>query len=71
MMDLEFLSQVQQAYRAVQNDQVAALMSFDDEALLTRDEWERADGGGGDTRILKEGKVIEKGGLTFLRFRAP
>ena len=65
MMDLEFLSQVQQAYRAVQNDQVAALMSFDDEALLTRDEWERADGGGGDTRILKEGKVIEKGGLNF------
>ncbi|MDA9863943.1 oxygen-dependent coproporphyrinogen oxidase [Flavobacteriales bacterium] len=65
MMDTGFLSMVQDAFRTVQNEQVAALMAFDDEVDLTRDHWKRESGGGGDTRILKEGKVIEKGGLNF------
>ena len=55
MIDTEFLAKVQDAFRTVQNEQVAALMAFDDEAGLTRDHWKRANGGGGDTRILTEG----------------
>ncbi len=65
MVDSDFLSKVQRSFQAVQDEQIAALMEFDAEASLTRDHWERADGGGGDTRILKEGRVIEKGGLNY------
>lgn len=32
---------------------------------FTEDSWERAEGGGGRTRILAEGGVIEKGGVAF------
>ena len=65
MVDSDFLSKVQRSFQTVQDEQIAALMEFDAEASLTRDHWERADGGGGDTRILKEGRVIEKGGLNY------
>ena len=65
MMDTGFLKQVQSAFAGVQEAQIAALQTFDDEVKLTRDAWDRSAGGGGDTRILTEGRVIEKGGLNF------
>ena len=60
-----FLAQVQDAYRQVQNEQVAALEAFDGRLETVRDTWDRPEGGGGDTRILRNGRVIEKGGLNF------
>ena len=65
MMDVDFLRSVESAYREVQDEQIAALRAFDAEVNLTRDAWDRPGGGGGDTRILSDGAVIEKGGLNF------
>ena len=41
----------------------AALEKSDGIGLFEKDKWERPGGGGGITRILNKGKVIEKGGV--------
>ena len=56
-----FLERVHAAFRGVQNEQVAALAAFDGALQQTRDTWDRPEGGGGDTRILQQGRVVEKG----------
>ena len=53
------------AFRRIQKEQVSALIAFDGQLSQIRDTWDRAGGGGGDTRILQDGRVIEKGGLNF------
>lgn len=42
-----------------------ALAAEDGGAGFVEDNWTRAEGGGGRTRVLAEGKVIEKGGVNF------
>ena len=50
-------------------DQICAgLEQEDGGAAFATDEWTRAAGGGGRTRILTEGAVIEKGGVAFSHF---
>jgi coproporphyrinogen III oxidase len=46
-------------------DLVAAIGRADGAAGFTSDRWERAAGGGGDTRVLKDGALIEQGGINF------
>jgi coproporphyrinogen III oxidase len=36
-----------------------------DGGKFRRDAWARAEGGGGDTRIIEDGKLIERGGVAF------
>ena len=43
---------------------VAALEALDGKPFL-RDEWERPEGGGGISRLVEEGNVIERGGVNF------
>jgi coproporphyrinogen III oxidase len=43
---------------------VQALEAIDGKAFL-RDEWQRAEGGGGISRLVEEGNVIERGGVNF------
>jgi len=43
----------------------AALEAEDGRARFRTDEWTRAEGGGGSTRILAEGDVFEKAGVAF------
>lgn len=51
-------------------DQICAgLEQEDGGACFVTDEWTRAAGGGGRTRILTEGHVIEKGGVAFSHVR--
>ncbi|HTC00153.1 MAG TPA: oxygen-dependent coproporphyrinogen oxidase [Ferruginibacter sp.] len=40
-----------------------ALEKADGKALFVEDSWERAEGGGGKTRVIANGNVIEKGGV--------
>ena len=47
----------------LQNNICKGLEEEDSKAIFVSDKWERAGGGGGDTRILTNGKVIEKGGV--------
>ncbi len=44
---------------------IVALLESVDGGTFARDEWTRAEGGGGITRILEDGKVFERGGVGF------
>lgn len=41
------------------------LSAIDGSAEFTREAWDRPEGGGGITRVLADGEVIEKGGVNF------
>jgi coproporphyrinogen III oxidase len=41
------------------------LEAFEPRARFIRDTWSREEGGGGESRVLAEGEVIEKGGVNF------
>jgi coproporphyrinogen III oxidase len=45
----------------------AALERADGTARFAEDAWQRAEGGGGRTRVLKDGAVFEQGGVNFSR----
>ncbi len=49
----------------LQDQIVAALEKADGSAQFREDVWERPEGGGGRTRIIENGKVIEKGGVNI------
>ncbi len=48
-----------------------ALEGADGEGRFREDNWERAEGGGGRTRIIENGAVIEKGGVLFSAVHGP
>ena len=48
----------------LQNRIVAKMESLDGEPFL-RDEWQRPEGGGGISRILEDGNLLERGGVLF------
>lgn len=43
----------------------AALAAEDGQGRFVEDQWQRAEGGGGRSRVLADGAVIEKGGVNF------
>ncbi len=47
----------------LQNHICTALEEVDGKAKFTEDKWERAEGGGGKTRVISNGNVFEKGGV--------
>ncbi|TDG15800.1 oxygen-dependent coproporphyrinogen oxidase [Seongchinamella unica] len=49
----------------LQDSICAALAEEDGEAAFITDEWQRAEGGGGRSRVLAEGAVFEKAGVNF------
>lgn len=53
------------AFRSLQNDICTAIESEDGKGVFAREEWEREGGGGGLTRILQNGNVLEKAGVNF------
>jgi coproporphyrinogen III oxidase len=48
----------------LQNDIVNALQAVDGGTFI-RDEWQRPEGGGGISRLIEGGRVIERGGVNF------
>ncbi|MEO1035596.1 MAG: oxygen-dependent coproporphyrinogen oxidase [Pseudomonadota bacterium] len=44
---------------------VAAIETADGEATFGSDRWQRSEGGGGNTRVLKDGQVFEQAGIGF------
>lgn len=52
-------------FRALQNRIVARLGGFETSAYFYADTWTRAEGGGGDTRVLTDGDVFERAGVNF------
>jgi coproporphyrinogen III oxidase len=57
---------VQDYFSSLQNRIVAAMEAIDGRRFAT-DVWQRAEGGGGLTRVLEEGNVFERGGINFSR----
>ena len=49
----------------LQDDICAELEQEDGEGCFAEDSWSREEGGGGRSRVLTEGAVIEKGGVNF------
>ena len=47
----------------LQNRICAALEQVNGKAKFFEDKWERAEGGGGKTRVIANGNVFEKGGV--------
>lgn len=57
--------QIANRLRKLQLNICAAIEEEDGEGKFQLDQWERPGGGGGDTRVIENGSVIEKGGVNF------
>ncbi len=50
---------------SLQDDICSQIEQADGKGKFHEDKWERPDGGGGRTRVIENGNVIEKGGVNF------
>ena len=65
MPDKVDLAAVKSYLLQLQENMCAALEEEDGSRAFVRDQWERPQGGGGISRVLEEGRVIEKAGVLF------
>jgi len=57
--------EIAEIYKQMQDQICAELTKHDGQGEFREDAWDRAEGGGGRTRIFEGGKIIEKGGVAF------
>lgn len=57
--------QIAESYREIQDSICHGLETLDGKACFKEDVWERPGGGGGRSRIIEGGEVLEKGGVNF------
>ncbi len=50
---------------SLQDEICAGLEAIDEEGKFLEESWERPEGGGGRSRVLKNGKIFEQGGVNF------
>lgn len=58
-------------YQDLQDHICRELELADGKGLFREDEWNRAEGGGGRTRIFEHGEILEKGGVAFSAVHGP
>jgi coproporphyrinogen III oxidase len=63
--DRSSLDKVRSCLQDLQQRIVSALEEIDGSARFSSDRWERPGGGGGDSRVLADGKVFEQAGVGF------
>ena len=56
---------IAETYKTIQDEICQALENLDGTAKFEEEIWERDGGGGGRTRIMQHGNIIEKGGVNF------
>lgn len=56
---------IAEQYKNIQNEITIALEALDGSALFEEENWERPGGGGGRSRVIQNGALIEKGGVNF------
>ncbi|MEM8810900.1 MAG: oxygen-dependent coproporphyrinogen oxidase [Cyanobacteria bacterium P01_G01_bin.38] len=56
---------VSQAFKALQDRICQKLAEVDGAGKFQQDQWTRPDGGGGRSRVMKQGDVFEQGGVNF------
>jgi coproporphyrinogen III oxidase len=57
--------QVAEDYKLIQDEICQALEQLDGSAKFEEEMWEREGGGGGRTRVIQNGNILEKGGVNF------
>lgn len=57
--------QIAADYQIIQDEICAGLEALDGVARFEQEIWEREGGGGGRTRVLQDGNILEKGGVNF------
>ena len=55
--------------RALHDRLTTTLEAVDGQATFRRDTWHRAEGGGGESRVLRDGAVFEQAGINFSHVR--
>ena len=65
MVGTEDIHAVEQWLRSLQDELCAALQALDGGAEFRSDRWDRPEGGGGDSRVIEDGALFEKGGINF------
>lgn len=65
------LSTFVQRFQALQDEICAGLEHIDGKARFHEDQWTREAGGGGRSRVIQEGRVMEKGGVNFSHVHGP
>ncbi|NEQ34353.1 MAG: oxygen-dependent coproporphyrinogen oxidase [Leptolyngbya sp. SIO4C5] len=56
---------VSQALQTLQDSICQQLETLDGQSTFQEDQWERPDGGGGRSRVIKQGGIFEQGGVNF------
>lgn len=59
------IDQVKKYLLGLQNQICSSIEQLDGDARFARDAWQRADGGGGESRVLSGGMVFEQAGVGF------
>ncbi len=62
---MEELNEAESWFQSLQERLCARLEAFEPAARFDKKPWHRAEGGGGIMRMLRQGEVIEKGGVHF------
>ena len=62
---------ISNTFKSLQDSICQQLEKVDGTGLFTSDIWERKEGGGGDTRIISDGTILEKGGVLFSEVYGP
>ncbi|MGZ3757328.1 MAG: oxygen-dependent coproporphyrinogen oxidase [Mucilaginibacter sp.] len=52
-------------YQEIQNEICRSLENLDGKSKFEEEKWERDGGGGGRTRVIQNGNILEKGGVNF------
>jgi len=63
--------EIQDWFKALQDNICKALENTDGKGKFQEDLWTRPAGGGGRTRVITEGNIIEKGGVNFSAVQGP
>lgn len=58
-------------FKQLQDNICQSLEATDGKGLFKEDEWSRSGGGGGRSRVLNNGQIIEKGGVNFSSVYGP
>jgi len=57
--------QISAEYRIIQEEICSGLEQLDGKGKFEEELWEREGGGGGRTRVIRQGDILEKGGVNF------
>src|SRR5690606_2658684 len=56
---------ISQDYKTIQDEICRGLEALDGKGVFKEEIWEREGGGGGRTRIIQQGDLIERGGVNY------